>query len=207
MNMQKIGRAPEIVLEDVHANFQVFAVSSSIVLVGSAALVYAQDEKQEDKPAKQKKPSLSPNKKKRSQRVQRMRNPSKITRCRNRMRSAARNSRMSRLRLSGRNIRKCRRPGSARAGASGNAEWKSSTEQHAQNGRPAGGGGRIPDDKFRANFGHDHHFRASTVIVSGRPQFAYGGYNFQLVDVWPAGWAYTDDCYIDFIDGEYFLFD
>jgi hypothetical protein len=29
----------------------------------------------------------------------------------------------------------------------------------------------------------------------------------RLVDAWPAGWAYTDDCYIDYIDGEYFLFD
>ncbi len=72
---------------------------------------------------------------------------------------------------------------------------------------PAGRGGHIPDDKFRANFGRGHTFRANTVIVSGRPQFQYGGYSFELVDAWPAGWAYTDDCYIDYIDGQYFLFD
>jgi hypothetical protein len=72
---------------------------------------------------------------------------------------------------------------------------------------PNGRGGHIPDDKFRAHFGRNHTFRASTVIVSGQPQFQYGGYSFELVDAWPVGWAYTDDCYIDYIDGEYFLFD
>ena len=45
------------------------------------------------------------------------------------------------------------------------------------------------------------------MIVRGQPHFQYGGYNFELVDAWPADWAYTDDCYIDYIDGEYFLFD
>ncbi len=80
-------------------------------------------------------------------------------------------------------------------------------EQHADNDRRAGKGGHIPDDKFRAHFGREHHFSARTVIVSGQPQFQYGGYSFELVDAWPAGWAYTDDCYIDYIDGEYFLFD
>jgi hypothetical protein len=68
-------------------------------------------------------------------------------------------------------------------------------------------GGHIPDDKFRAHFGRSHTFTAKTVIVQGQPQFQYGGYSFQLVEAWPVGWAYTDQCYIDYINGEYFLFD
>ena len=80
-------------------------------------------------------------------------------------------------------------------------------EQQAGNTRPAGNGSHIPDDKFKAHFGRGHHFHAKGVIVQGQPQFQYGGYSFQLVDAWPADWAYTDDCYIDYIDGEYFLFD
>ncbi len=83
-------------------------------------------------------------------------------------------------------------------------------EEHAAqagHAQPAGRGGHIPDEKFRASFGRSHTFTAKTVIVEGRPQFQYSGYSFQLVDVWPVGWAYTDDCYIDFVDGEYFLFD
>jgi hypothetical protein len=76
------------------------------------------------------------------------------------------------------------------------------------NARPAANNGRIPDDRFRANFGREHSFRVPRPeVVSGRPQFQYGGYSFVLVDAWPADWAYSDDCYIDYIDGEYFLID
>jgi hypothetical protein len=80
-------------------------------------------------------------------------------------------------------------------------------QQRTEPGRPTGKSQRIPDDKFRAHFGRSHTFSAKTVIVSGQPQFQYGGYSFQLVDAWPGDWAYTDECYIDYIDGEYFLFD
>jgi hypothetical protein len=67
---------------------------------------------------------------------------------------------------------------------------------------------RIPDDKFRAHFGREHRFRPSRpVIVENRPRIQYGGYAFEFVDAWPVGWSYDDDCYIDYIDGEYFLFD
>ncbi len=77
-------------------------------------------------------------------------------------------------------------------------------DEHA---RPAANGGRIPDDRFRAQFGREHHFAMHRPeVVSGRPQFQYGGYSFVLVDAWPPDWAYSDDCYIDYVDGEYFLF-
>jgi hypothetical protein len=66
---------------------------------------------------------------------------------------------------------------------------------------------RIDDAHFRSHFGHDHHFAIKHVtMVGGRPHFAYGGYNFEIVDAWPHGWAYTDNCYIDYVDGQYFLF-
>lgn len=78
-------------------------------------------------------------------------------------------------------------------------------EGHA---RPAGKGGHIPDDRFRANFGRGHAFKVQRpVAVEGGQGFVYGGYSFVLVDAWPPDWAYTDDCYVDYIDGEYFLFD
>lgn len=70
------------------------------------------------------------------------------------------------------------------------------------------GAGRIPDDKFRANFGRQHTFVVNHVTtVGGQPHFQYGGYSFTIIEAWPAGWAYTDQCYIDYIDGQYFLFD
>jgi hypothetical protein len=80
-----------------------------------------------------------------------------------------------------------------------------SQEHHA---RPAGKSARIPDEKFRASFGRQHTFAVSRpTIVEGQPRFQYSGYWFEIVDPWPVGWAYTDDCYIDYVDGEYFLFD
>jgi len=82
-------------------------------------------------------------------------------------------------------------------------------EQAHDAGRPAGKRvDRIPDEKFRANFGREHVTVINRpVIVEGRPSFQFGGYWFGISDSWPVGWAYTDQVYVDYIDGEYFLFD
>lgn len=80
-------------------------------------------------------------------------------------------------------------------------------DQQAQ--RVAGNrGGRIPSDRFRANFGHTHVFRINRpTIVGGASRFQYGGYWFGFGQPWPVGWLYTDDFYVDYIDGGYFLYD
>jgi hypothetical protein len=82
--------------------------------------------------------------------------------------------------------------------------------EHQEQGhaRPTGKSAHIPDEKFHAQFGREHKFVAQRpVIVEGQPRFQYGGYSFVLVDVWPSEWAYTDDVYIDYVDGDYFLYD
>lgn len=80
--------------------------------------------------------------------------------------------------------------------------------QQAQHARPAGKSAHIPDEKFHSNFGRQHTFVINRpVVVQGQPQFVYGGYTFVFVDPWPVEWAYTDDVYVDYIDGDYFLFD
>jgi hypothetical protein len=88
--------------------------------------------------------------------------------------------------------------------------------EHPQDNHMQGGqanaasqrGQKIPDDKFRASFGRQHSFQVGkTVVVEGQSRFQYGGFWFALADPWPVGWAYTDDCYIDYVDGEYVLFD
>jgi hypothetical protein len=82
------------------------------------------------------------------------------------------------------------------------AERPEQASPHAQQG------GRIPDDKFKAHFGQQHTLVIKKpTIVEGQPRFQYSGYWFTIVDPWPVGWAYTDQCYIDYVDGEYFLFD
>jgi hypothetical protein len=68
-------------------------------------------------------------------------------------------------------------------------------------------GGRIPDERFHSNFGHDHHFRiGNPVMVGGYSRFQYGGYWFGFVQPWPVGWYYTDDVYIDYVDGGYYMY-
>ena len=77
-----------------------------------------------------------------------------------------------------------------------------------EHARPTGKSAHIPDDKFRASFGRQHAFKVSRpVVINNQQTIQYGGYNFALVDAWPAGWAYSDDVYLDYVDGEYFLFD
>jgi len=78
-------------------------------------------------------------------------------------------------------------------------------EQQAQ--RAEGNHGRIPDDRFRANFGREHVFVINQpVIIEGQPRFQYGGYWFGFGQPWPVGWAYTDNVYVDYVDGGYYLY-
>jgi|SRR5579864_666153 len=79
-----------------------------------------------------------------------------------------------------------------------------------EQGRPIQGqrGQRIPEDRFRANFGREHQFHVQPAQIVNRPQpeFVYAGYTFELADPWPSEWSFDDDCYIDYIDDQYYLF-
>ena len=66
------------------------------------------------------------------------------------------------------------------------------------------GGGRIPADKFKANFGQQHTFRV-TQAEYGNHSFQYGGYSFGFVDPWPSNWLYTQNVYVVDIGGVYYL--
>ena len=70
------------------------------------------------------------------------------------------------------------------------------------------GSGRIPEERFHSNFGREHNFRMQEpVLVGGYSRFQYGGYWFGFVEPWPADWYYTDDFYIDYVDGGYYMYD
>jgi hypothetical protein len=88
------------------------------------------------------------------------------------------------------------------------AKPQSGQERRTQRSKPAGKTVRIPDHQFREHFGRQHTVVINRpVIVEGQPRFEYAGYWFVIADPWPADWAYADQCYIDDVDGEYFLFD
>jgi cobalamin biosynthesis protein CobT len=83
-------------------------------------------------------------------------------------------------------------------------------QQHTQQAKPGqqaqhAGGGRIPDDRFKANFGREHRFRVSQADYSRNRRFQYGGYWFGFVDPWPSNWLYTQDVFVVEIDGVYYL--
>ncbi|MFZ0421025.1 MAG: hypothetical protein WAM04_23190 [Candidatus Sulfotelmatobacter sp.] len=73
-------------------------------------------------------------------------------------------------------------------------------EQHASGNR----GGRIPDDRYKANFGQQHTFRVSQGDYNNH-RFQYGGYSFAFVGAWPSNWLYSQDVYVIDIDGVYYL--
>ena len=85
-------------------------------------------------------------------------------------------------------------------------------EQHGQPVRPeqqaqrAGDNdrGRIPEERFRTNFGQEHRFRVSQNDYRSH-RFEYGGYAFGFVGAWPSNWLYTEDVYVVEINGAYYL--
>jgi hypothetical protein len=103
-----------------------------------------------------------------------------------------------------------RQPRSQQA-ASSQRPQRTQQEEARQRAQPAfrlsaRGSGRIPDQRFRSDFGLEHRFRiGNPVFVDGYSRFQYEGYWFGFVEPWPAGWYYTDDVYIDCADGGYYM--
>jgi hypothetical protein len=91
-----------------------------------------------------------------------------------------------------------------------NRQENGNAQQHSQKAEPAkqehrGNGNRIPDDRYRANFGREHSFRVSHNDYDRDRRFQYGGYWFGFVDPWPTNWLYTQDVFVVEIDGVYYL--
>ena len=72
--------------------------------------------------------------------------------------------------------------------------------------RGGGGHGRITDDHYRASFGNEHRFRVNRGDYDNR-RFEYGGYSFGFIDPWPSDWYYTDDVYVVYDNGGYYMYD
>jgi hypothetical protein len=70
----------------------------------------------------------------------------------------------------------------------------------------SGDHGRIPDDHYRASFGSGHNFHVNRGDYDHR-RFDYGGYSFGFIDPWPVGWVYTDNVYVVYDDGAYYMYD
>jgi hypothetical protein len=74
-------------------------------------------------------------------------------------------------------------------------------------------GYRIPDNRYRTDFGRAHLFRIyeyPVAFVGGYPRFQYAGCWVQLVDPWPQfwgpNWYDTDEVYLNYWNDGYYLF-
>jgi len=87
-----------------------------------------------------------------------------------------------------------------------NAKQQQQEAKPGEQAQRAGGNsnGRIPDDRYKANFGSEHTFRV-TQGDYGNHSFQYGGYSFGFVGAWPSNWLYTQNVYVIDIDGVYYL--
>lgn len=66
-------------------------------------------------------------------------------------------------------------------------------------------GGRISDAHYNSNFGREHSFHVNRGDYDHR-HFAYGGYSWGFVDPWPVAWGYSDDVYVVYADGGYYMY-
>jgi hypothetical protein len=72
--------------------------------------------------------------------------------------------------------------------------------------RGEGQHGRISDGHYASSFGSGHSFHVSRGQYNSR-RFDYGGYSFGFVDPWPVDWGYSDDVYVVYSDGRYYMYD
>jgi glucan-binding YG repeat protein len=81
-------------------------------------------------------------------------------------------------------------------------------QQSPRDAGNSGGGdhGRISDAHYQASFGSGHNFHVSQGEFNNH-RFSYGGYSFGFIDPWPVGWFYTDNVYVVYDDGGYYMCD
>jgi hypothetical protein len=84
------------------------------------------------------------------------------------------------------------------------------SQARAQQSHPAGGNGgrygRISDAHYAASIGSGHRFQVNQSDYEHR-RFQYGGYSFGFIDPWPVGWSYSDDVYVVYVFGGYYMYD
>jgi hypothetical protein len=160
---------------------EVLTIASLLLLPGAIAPAYAEGPREQEKQPEQKQQPAKP-----AQQQQRAQQPAKPAQQQQRAQQPARPAQ-----------RQQRAQQPARP-----------AQQQARQAQPAAAHGRIPDDRFRASFGRSHTFHVNRAdFAGGSRRFQYGGFWFAMVNPWPLAWLYTDDVYVDYMNGGYFLCD
>jgi hypothetical protein len=195
----------------VMKRFTVLSTAALLLLLGSSASAYARQEQHEEESKPENKPAAKPAKQEESKPVkQEAAKPEKQQEAKPAKQEDPKSAKQD-----------AAKPEKQQAAKGQPEQAKSNNQQHAQRTPAeeqkqravpalrlsARGSARIPDDRFRANFGREHVFVISQpVMVGGYSRFQYGGFWFGFVQPWPVGWYYTDDVYVDYIDGGYYLY-
>jgi hypothetical protein len=189
----------------------VLSTAALLLLLGSSASAYARQEQHEEEAKPEKQPAAKPAKQEETK-------PAKQGAAKPEKQQGAQPTKQEETKPAKQEAAKPEKQQQAKGQP---AQAKSNNQQHAQR-TPAEeqrqravpalrlsvrGSARIPDDRFRANFGREHEFVISQpVMVGGYSRFQYGGFWFGFVQPWPVGWYYTDDVYVDYVDGGYYLY-
>jgi hypothetical protein len=202
---------------------RILSVSTLSLFLGASALMYAQEQHEDTKPNDDARPAASPTNREQKTKPAQEEKQGDMTRTQEQnrdrtgnvpeqnedkaMRTEDRAAHPEGSKQGERNDRNTNdRTVQERTTQSDRNMQSGNTSMQSQKGHRSGG--HIPDDKFRSQFGRQHTFRVNRpTAVGGQPQFQYGGYSFEIIDAWPAEWSYSDDVYVDYINGEYVLFD
>ncbi len=191
--------------------FGVLSAAALLLLLGSSVSAYARQEQHEEEAKPENKPEAKPAKQDETKPVkqeatkpekQQEAQPTKQEQAKPAKQEAAKPEKQQQTKA---------QPEQAKSNNQQHAQ-RTPAEEQRQRAVPAlrlsaRGSARIPDDRCRANFGHEHVFVISQpVMVGGFSRFQYGGFWFGFVQPWPVGWYYTDDVYVDYIDGGYYLY-
>lgn len=193
------------------------------IILGTSALVYAQDQREDSKPNESSRPAASKDEKARPAQDDKRggtatpqdsrdqgakapeQNEDKAMRGEDRSSHQQDNNSRTDQRTD-RNAQSNRETNNETSTRDSRSE-RGTTQAQGQ-GNDHRSGGRISEEQFRSHFGRQHTFSVSRpVVVGGQPQFQYGGYTFNIIGAWPSDWAYTDEYYVDYINDDYLLFD
>src|ERR1700723_1452208 len=199
--------------------FGELSTAAMLLLLGNTASGYARQEQHEQEAKPENKPEAKPAKQEETKPVkQEAAKPEKQQEAQPAKQQAAKPVKQEQTKPAKQEAAKPEKQQQAKAQP---AQAKSNNQQHAQRTPAeeqrqravpalrlsARGNARIPDDRFRANFGREHVFVISQPeMVGGYSRFQYGGFWFGFVQPWPVDWYYTDDVYVEYIDGGYYLY-
>jgi hypothetical protein len=172
-----------------------------LLLLGTTASVYAQEKGQEEHSTQQAKPAQSQAKPAQPERQAKpaAQQPTKSAKPAQQPRTqqAAKQPRAEQAaKQPARAQAKPAQPRTQQARASGPAMENSGGSSH----------GRISNAHYASSFGSGHNFHVNQGEFNNR-RFSYGGYSFGFIDPWPVGWGYSDDVYVVYVDGGYYMYD